>query len=143
MRIARRVLPLFLLICLCLSPRHAADAQSPAVVTILHFNDVYEIDAIEGGHYGGLSRVATVLRQLKRTHAPVLTTLAGDYLSPSAIGTAVIDGEPFGGRQMVDVLNAVGLDWATFGNHEFDGSGGRLPRTERPRAFSYRVEQRQ
>lgn len=122
MRIARRVLPLFLLIGLCLSPRHAAHAQSPAVVTILHFNDVYEIDAIEGGHYGGLSRVATVLRQLKRTHAPVLTTLAGDYLSPSAIGTAVIDGEPLGGRQMVDVLNEVGVDWATFGNHEFDGS---------------------
>jgi 5'-nucleotidase / UDP-sugar diphosphatase len=48
--------------------------------------------------------------------------LAGDYLSPSAIGTAVVDGQPLGGRQMVDVLNALGLDWATFGNHEFDGS---------------------
>lgn len=47
-------------------------------------------------------------------------TLGGDYLSPSAIGTAVVDGQPLAGRQMVDVLNAVGLDWATFGNHEFD-----------------------
>jgi 5'-nucleotidase/UDP-sugar diphosphatase len=100
--------------------RSAADAQPPAVVTILHFNDVYEIEPIEAGHVGGLSRVATVLKQLKRTHAPVLSVLAGDYLSPSAIGTAVVNGEPLGGRQMVDVLNATGVDWATFGNHEFD-----------------------
>lgn len=120
--ITRRLLALVLLVGLCLLPRQAADAQSAAVVTILHFNDVYEIDAIEGGHFGGLSRVATVLKQLKRTHAPVLTTLGGDYLSPSAIGTAVIDGQALGGRQMVDMLNAVGLDWATFGNHEFDVS---------------------
>ena len=51
-----------------------------------------------------------------------MTTLGGDYLSPSAIGTAKVDGEPLAGRQMVDVLNAVGVDWATFGNHEFDVS---------------------
>ncbi|MSO56780.1 MAG: bifunctional metallophosphatase/5'-nucleotidase [Acidobacteria bacterium] len=118
----RRLLAFVLLAILCLLARQAADAQSSAVVTILAFNDVYEIDAIEGGHFGGLSRVATVLKQLKRTRAPVLTMLSGDYLSPSAVGTAVLDGQPLGGRQVVDVLNAVGLDWATFGNHEFDVS---------------------
>jgi 5'-nucleotidase len=106
-------------------------AQLPAVVTILHFNDVYEIEPVEGGHFGGLSRVATVLKELKRTHAPVFSVLAGDYLSPSAIGTAVVDGQPLGGRQMVDVLNAMGLDWATFGNHEFDvPEAGFLSRNE-------------
>jgi 5'-nucleotidase len=47
-------------------------------------------------------------------------TLGGDYLSPSAIGTALVDGQALGGRQMVDVLNHVGLDWAVLGNHEFD-----------------------
>lgn len=122
MVVSRRVFALSILFCLCFLPRHAADAdaQSPAVVTILHFNDVYEIEPVEGGHSGGLSRVATLLKELKRTHAPVLSVLAGDYLSPSAIGTAIVDGEPLAGRQMVDVLNAVGLDWATFGNHEFD-----------------------
>ena len=49
-------------------------------------------------------------------------TLGGDYLSPSAIGTAVVDGQPLAGRQMVDVLNHVGVDWAVLGNHEFDVS---------------------
>lgn len=90
------------------------------VVTILHFNDVYEIEPVEGGRAGGLARVAALRARLLETEAPVLTTLGGDYLSPSAIGTATVDGQPLAGRQMVDVLNAVGLDWATFGNHEFD-----------------------
>ncbi len=98
------------------------DAQSIATITLLHINDVYEIDAIGGGRYGGLSRVATVLQRLERERPPVLMTLGGDFLSPSALGTAIIDGQPLGGRQMVDVLNHVGLDWAVLGNHEFDVS---------------------
>src|SRR5687768_7764698 len=101
------------------SPPAPVDAQSGATITILHINDVYEIDAIEGGRYGGLSRAATILRGLERGRSPVLMTLGGDYLSPSAIGTAIIDGQPLAGRQMVDVLNLVGVDWAVLGNHEF------------------------
>jgi 5'-nucleotidase/UDP-sugar diphosphatase len=93
--------------------------RGPAALTILHFNDVYEIEPLAGGRVGGLARVATIRASLLK-QGPVLTTLGGDYLSPSAIGTARIDGQPLAGRQMVDVLNAVGLDWATFGNHEFD-----------------------
>jgi 5'-nucleotidase/UDP-sugar diphosphatase len=93
---------------------------APQALTIVHFNDVYEIGPVEGGRVGGLARVATVINELRRTHAPVLTTLGGDYLSPSALATARVDGEPIAGRQMVDVLNAVGLDYATLGNHEFD-----------------------
>jgi len=48
------------------------------------------------------------------------TILAGDLFSPSALGTARVDGERLAGRQMVAVLNTMGLDYATFGNHEFD-----------------------
>ena len=100
----------------------AGAAPKPVTVTIVHLNDVYEILPVEGGKSGGLARVATVIQQLKATHSPLLTTLGGDYLSPSALGTAVVDGQPLAGRQMVDVLNATGIDWATFGNHEFDVS---------------------
>lgn len=99
-----------------------AQAAKPAVVTIAHLNDVYEIGPVEGGKFGGLARVATVVSELKRTNAPLLVTLGGDYLSPSALGTARIDGAALAGRQMVDVLNATGLQWATLGNHEFDVS---------------------
>jgi len=97
-----------------------AQAAKPAVVTIAHFNDVYEIGPVEAGKSGGLARVATVISQLKRTNAPLVVTLGGDYVSPSALGTARVNGEALAGRQMVDVLNATGLEYATLGNHEFD-----------------------
>lgn len=99
-----------------------AETESATALTLVHLNDIYEILPIEGGRFGGPARVATVIANLKRTGTPLLTTLAGDYLSPSALGTAKLDGKPLAGRQMVAVLGAMGLDWATFGNHEFDVS---------------------
>ena len=100
----------------------ASRAPKPATVTLVHLNDVYEVLPVEGGKSGGLARVATVIQQLKKSGSPLLATLGGDYLSPSALGTAIVDEKPIAGRHMVDVLNATGVDWATFGNHEFDVS---------------------
>lgn len=113
--VRRRILAIFLLFAplACGSPK-------PAALTIVHFNDVYEIGPVEGGRVGGLARVATVIKDLRRTNSPVMVTLGGDYLSPSALAIPRVDGEPIAGRQMVDVLNALGLEWATLGNHEFD-----------------------
>ena len=111
-----------LIACAQPGPMPGRTATEPVTVTLVHLNDVYEILPVEGGKSGGLARVATVIQQLKATRTPVLTTLGGDYLSPSALGTAIVDGKPLAGRQMVDVLNATGVDWATFGNHEFDVS---------------------
>jgi 5'-nucleotidase/UDP-sugar diphosphatase len=96
-----------------------AHAQS-GTITILHFNDVYEITPVEGGKSGGLARVARLRAELKAQHPDLITTLGGDYVSPSALGTARVNGERLTGKQMVAVLNMVGVDWATFGNHEFD-----------------------
>jgi 5'-nucleotidase len=44
----------------------------------------------------------------------VVFVLAGDVLSPS------LASKFFRGRQMIEALNAAQLDYATFGNHEFD-----------------------
>lgn len=88
--------------------------------TLLHFNDVYEIMPIAGGKWGGLARVATLRQRLKQENPHTYTVLAGDLLSPSALGTAQVKGERLAGKQMVAVLNQLGLDYATFGNHEFD-----------------------
>lgn len=89
-------------------------------VTILHINDLYEITPISGGKEGGMARLATLRAQLLRQNRNTFTILAGDFLSPSVLGTAIYNGQPIAGAQMVSMLNACGLDYATFGNHEFD-----------------------
>ena len=89
-------------------------------VTILHFQDIYEITPVSGGKEGGIARVATLRKQLLAHNPNTITTLGGDLFSPSAIGTAQYEGDRLAGRQMVDVLNHFELDYATFGNHEFD-----------------------
>jgi 5'-nucleotidase/UDP-sugar diphosphatase len=97
-----------------------ASVDGGATLTLAHINDVYEIGALDAGRSGGLARVATAFATLRQSASPVITTLGGDFLSPSALGTARVDGNPLAGRQMVDVLNAAGLQFATLGNHEFD-----------------------
>lgn len=87
---------------------------------ILQMNDVYELSPLENGKVGGLARVATLRKQLLKETPHVLTVLAGDFLSPSLLGTLKLDGERIKGRQMVETMNALGLDLASFGNHEFD-----------------------
>jgi 2',3'-cyclic-nucleotide 2'-phosphodiesterase (5'-nucleotidase family) len=81
-------------------------------VRFLLVNDVYDADTLEDGR-GGLARVATV-RQRLADQGPVVFVLAGDALSPSMLS------KYYGGRQMVESFNAARLDYATFGNHEFD-----------------------
>lgn len=104
--------------------RSAGAAQQSSVVpiSIIAMNDVYEMTPVSGGKEGGLARLATLRQQVLAKNPNTFTILAGDLLSPSALGTAVVDGERLAGRQMVDVMNVLGLDFATFGNHEFDPS---------------------
>ncbi len=124
------------------APNPATTTPAPADngaahVTLLHINDVYEISPIEGGKAGGLARVATVLQRLKARDPTTRMLLGGDFLSPSAIGTARVDGERLGGRQMVAVLNGAGLDLATFGNHEFDLTLPELAKRVAESRFAY------
>jgi 2',3'-cyclic-nucleotide 2'-phosphodiesterase (5'-nucleotidase family) len=86
----------------------------------LHLNDVYEISAIENGKVGGLARVATVRNALLKENPNTFTIMAGDFLSPSVIGTLKLNGKRLLGKHMVDVLNALGIDMVGLGNHEFD-----------------------
>ena len=76
--------------------------------------------ASAGGRVGGVARVATVVRRERARSGGVLVTLGGDFLSPSALSTARVDGQPLAGRQAVSALNLLGVDWGVFGNHEFD-----------------------
>ena len=83
-------------------------------ITILHVNDSYQFTPVEGGKRGGLARIMTIKKETLRDNANTLLTLGGDTLSPS------VETRTYKGAQMIDAWNAVGLDLAVFGNHEFD-----------------------
>lgn len=88
-----------------------AAAQSGRL-TFLHINDVYEIAPVRGR--GGMAELMTLLARERARNPAAITTLGGDFLSPSLMsGTTK-------GAQMVDLFNTVGIDVAVFGNHEFD-----------------------
>ncbi len=92
----------------------AAPVERSGRVTILQLNDLYDIMPVEKGKKGGLARIATLRDRISKEAPDALLVLAGDFLSPSTMSSV------FQGTQMVATLNAVGLDLATFGNHEFD-----------------------
>ncbi len=106
-RIAAAVLAVALVAALPL----AAVAQS-AKLTLLHVNDVYQISPQRG--VGGLAELMTLLKQERARADNHLTTLGGDLLSPSVMSGLTK------GAQMVALMNAIGLDFAGLGNHEFD-----------------------
>lgn len=89
-------------------------------VIILQVNDFYEIAALDKGQIGGAARIASIRKKLLQENPNVLTVMAGDFLSPSLLGTLKWEGERIKGKQMVDVMNLSGFDLVTFGNHEFD-----------------------
>jgi 5'-nucleotidase len=89
-------------------------------VTLLQINDVYTLEPVDGGRRGGMARLATLVREARRENPNTVFVLAGDTLSPSVPSTFLK------GAQMIAALNAIGLDVAVFGNHEFDFGPGIL-----------------
>ncbi|HEY9789848.1 MAG TPA: bifunctional UDP-sugar hydrolase/5'-nucleotidase [Candidatus Obscuribacterales bacterium] len=83
-------------------------------ITLLQVNDVYQVEPVDQGKRGGLARVETLHKQIVARQPNTLMLLAGDTLSPS------VESRAFKGAQMIACWNAVGVDYAVFGNHEFD-----------------------
>jgi 5'-nucleotidase len=83
-------------------------------VTLLQVNDVYQFSPVDRGTAGGLARVLTLTKSIRQENPNTLFMMAGDTISPS------VESITYKGSQMIDAWNAAGLDYATFGNHEFD-----------------------
>lgn len=84
----------------------------PTKITFLHVNDIYEIAPKDG--QGGLAELMTLLRSERASAADTVTTFGGDLISPSVLSSITK------GKAMVDLMNALGVDVAVLGNHEFD-----------------------
>ncbi|KRX08718.1 5'-Nucleotidase, C-terminal [Pseudocohnilembus persalinus] len=83
---------------------------------IVHFNDVYNIEENKEEPVGGISRFVTAVRQIRnqKNQNECLTLFSGDAYSPSAMSSL------YDGVQMIEPLNAIGIDAACLGNHELD-----------------------
>lgn len=97
-----------------------ATKKETVTIKLIQVNDVYEIAPLSGGKYGGMARVAHISDSIKRQFSNSYLVMAGDFLNPSLLGTLKVDGKRVKGRQMIEVMNAMNFDLATFGNHEFD-----------------------
>lgn len=106
-----------LALCFCLLGDLAQAQTKPAPttrITLLQLNDVYQLSPLDKGKSAGLARVATLRKKILAEQPNTLFLLAGDTISPSVASTI------FKGEQMVAAWNALGLDFAALGNHEFD-----------------------
>lgn len=99
---------LVFLFCLLSGLAHGEELR----LSILHFNDVYQYASADGK--GGLARLATRVAAERVRNRNTLVTFGGDLLSPSVASSLTR------GSHMVDMMNALGVDVAVVGNHEFD-----------------------
>ena len=100
---------------------------APASITLLHSNDVYQIAPVKG--QGGFAPFMTLLRAERARNANTITSFGGDLLSPSILSGLSK------GAQMIELTNALGVEVAVLGNHEFDF--GPAVAEERVRASRY------
>ena len=125
----KKLIALLLAACLMLglmTTAFAADEKSNDIV-ILHTNDVH-CGVSDGLGYAG---VAAYKAEMEQTHNYVTLVDCGD----------AIQGEPIGllsaGSYLVDIMNEVGYDLATFGNHEFDFKLPRLAELTKLAKYQY------
>ncbi|XP_037787180.1 mannosylglucosyl-3-phosphoglycerate phosphatase-like isoform X2 [Penaeus monodon] len=87
-------------------------------ITILHFNDVYNVEEQSTEPKAGAARFKTALQSFADRDPLVL--FSGDILAPSIMSSFTQ------GEQMVPVMNHFGIHCAVFGNHDFDFGLERL-----------------
>ena len=87
-------------------------AAETATLTFVLTGDIYELDSSKGR--GGMAKLSTVVQQQRAKGEHVLFVHAGDTFSPSLLSGFTK------GKQMVEIFNAMGLDYMVLGNHEWD-----------------------
>ncbi|KAJ0118568.1 flagellar associated protein [Diaporthe amygdali] len=92
---------------------------APPDLRLLHYNDVYHLDASSAEPVGGIARFMTVCHEYQKgdrfKDQPACVTLfSGDAFNPS------LESSITKGSHMVPILNALGTDCASLGNHDLD-----------------------
>src|SRR5215213_5516636 len=74
---------------------------------------------------GGAAYLARHITQLRKQNRDSLTVAAGDLIGASPLSSALFHDEP-----TIDAMNAIGIDVAGVGNHEFDEGVDELLRMQ-------------
>lgn len=85
-------------------------ADAAHVVRLIHFNDVYNVEGFKKEPVGGAARFRTALQ----AQGEAIIVFSGDAFAPSVMSTMLR------GAQMPPVLQALNIDVAMLGNHDFD-----------------------
>ena len=83
-----------------------------STVTLLHYNDVYNIESRNVEPVGGVARFKTATEKFLPLNP--LVVFSGDVFSPSIMSNITK------GRHLPHVLNLLGTKVAVYGNHDFD-----------------------
>ena len=117
-------------------PLMSFDSKHLKRITILHTNDTHShIDPFPMDHasypgQGGVAKRATLIQQIKKENSNTLLLDAGDMFQ----GTPYFN--YYGGELEIKMMNLLGYDAATIGNHEFDngvsGLAAQVPNANFP-----------
>ena len=99
--------------CTTLVTPYSFDLPSEGIINL--FSD----PAYEDEPVGGVARFTTKLNELRDQLAaknayPPLVIFSGDFVGPSLMSSVTH------GAHMIEFFNAIGVHYATFGNHEVD-----------------------
>eukprot|EP00755_Sulcionema_specki_P022013 Sspe_Gene.75476::Locus_47157_Transcript_1_1_Confidence_1.000_Length_3309::g.75476::m.75476/K01081/E3.1.3.5; 5'-nucleotidase len=89
------------------------DVLESATLFLLHFNDVYHIAPMKKEPVGGASRFAHVVHKYQDAYGAEMF-FSGDCFNPSLMSTVTK------GKHMIPILNALNMQCAVYGNHDFD-----------------------
>lgn len=97
-----------------------ADDGQITTITIFHTNDIHgRVD--EGAYDGmGFGKLATIIRELREANPKALLLDAGDTVHGLPIATMVK------GESIIEIMNLMGYDAMTPGNHDFNYGQERL-----------------
>lgn len=104
---------ILLLLSLSICPVLSAQVDQ---IRILYFNDAHEPDMVstEGGLLGGVSRMKSVVDSIRQSSPDALLLFGGD------LGGGTLAGKLYRGSIMVDFLSEIGVNYANYGQHDFD-----------------------
>ncbi|MCC6552677.1 MAG: bifunctional metallophosphatase/5'-nucleotidase [Polyangiaceae bacterium] len=115
-----------------------AGGSQPVSVQLLAFNDLHgNLEPPQGSSgritlhdsttvdAGGVAFFATHVAALRAQSPNTLVVSAGDLIGASPLVSALFHDEP-----TIEAMNAIGLDYNSVGNHEFDEGGSELLRMQ-------------